>query len=166
MDTFDEIYVFDLHGNSSKNEKCLDGSKDENVFNIKQGVAISIFSRTKSWHEKTIVKHAELYGTRDFKYNFLNSGSIYSTNFREVNPEAPNYMFKFTDNNAIEFNDYFSLAEDIFLENFVGIQTSNDNTTIAFYRDEMRAIIDDFVNLPDDEGRKKYDKPLNRSGTG
>lgn len=166
MDTFDEIYVFDLHGNSSKKEKCLDGSKDENVFNIKQGVAISIFLRTKSWHSSTIVKHAELYGTRDLKYNFLKSRSIYDTKFEEVHPKAPKYMFKYTDNNAIEFDDYFSLADHIFLENFVGIQTSNDNTTIAFDRDEMRSTIDDFVNLSDDEGRKKYDKPRNRSGTG
>ena len=40
--TFDEIYVMDLHGNSKKKEKALDGSKDENVFDIQQGVAIGL----------------------------------------------------------------------------------------------------------------------------
>ena len=40
MKTFDDIYVLDLHGNSLKRETCPDGSKDENVFDIRQGVAI------------------------------------------------------------------------------------------------------------------------------
>lgn len=45
MDTFDEIYVLDLHGNSLKRETCPDGSPDENVFDIRQGVAIAFFIR-------------------------------------------------------------------------------------------------------------------------
>jgi predicted helicase len=40
--TFDEIYVMDLHGNSKKKETAPDGSKDENVFDIQQGVAIGL----------------------------------------------------------------------------------------------------------------------------
>jgi predicted helicase len=40
--TFDEMYVFDLHGNSKKKEVAPDGSKDENVFDIQQGVAIGL----------------------------------------------------------------------------------------------------------------------------
>ncbi len=40
MNSFDEIYILDLHGNSLKKEKTPDGSKDENVFDIQQGVAI------------------------------------------------------------------------------------------------------------------------------
>ena len=43
MRTFDEIYVLDLHGNSLKKETCPDGSPDENVFDIRQGVAIAFF---------------------------------------------------------------------------------------------------------------------------
>jgi predicted helicase len=40
--TFDEIYVLDLHGNTKKKEVAPDGSKDENVFDIQQGVAIGM----------------------------------------------------------------------------------------------------------------------------
>src|SRR3990172_60605 len=47
MNSFDEIYILDLHGNSLKKEKCPDGSKDENVFDIQQGVAIAIFVKRK-----------------------------------------------------------------------------------------------------------------------
>ena len=37
---FDEIYLLDLHGSSKKKETTPDGGKDENVFDIQQGVAI------------------------------------------------------------------------------------------------------------------------------
>jgi hypothetical protein len=43
MKTFDEIYILDLHGNSVKRETAPNGGKDENVFDIRQGVAISLF---------------------------------------------------------------------------------------------------------------------------
>jgi Type ISP C-terminal specificity domain/N-6 DNA Methylase len=166
MDTFDEIFIFDLHGNSSKKEVCPDGSKDENVFNIKQGVAISIFVKKEIKSIYTTVKYSELFGTRDFKYNSLEHGSIDTTYFEIVKPEAPNYIFKPLSDNAAEFTSYFSLANDIFLERTVGTQTSNDNITIAFDQDKIKERIDDFVNLPDNEGRKQFDKPLNKSSTG
>jgi len=47
MNSFDEIYILDLHGNSLKKEKCPDGSKDKNVFDIQQGVAIALFIKEK-----------------------------------------------------------------------------------------------------------------------
>jgi predicted helicase len=48
MSSFDEIYILNLHGNAMKKEKCPDGSKDENVFNIRQGVAVTFFIKKKS----------------------------------------------------------------------------------------------------------------------
>ncbi|WP_258864419.1 type ISP restriction/modification enzyme [Helicobacter sp. MIT 01-3238] len=52
LTTFDKIYILDLHGNAKKKEKSPDGSKDDNVFDIQQGVCISVFvkSGTKSTH--------------------------------------------------------------------------------------------------------------------
>ena len=47
MNSFDEIYVLDLHGNSLKKEKASDGSKDENVFDIQQGVAIAFMIKKR-----------------------------------------------------------------------------------------------------------------------
>lgn len=47
MNSFDEIYILDLHGNSLKKEKTPDGSKDENVFDIQQGVAICFMIKYK-----------------------------------------------------------------------------------------------------------------------
>ena len=47
MNTFDKIYLLDLHGNSKKKETAPDGSKDENVFDIQQGVAICLMVKTQ-----------------------------------------------------------------------------------------------------------------------
>ena len=47
LNSFDSIYIYDLHGNSKKRETAPDGSKDENVFDIMQGVAIIIAVKTK-----------------------------------------------------------------------------------------------------------------------
>ncbi len=43
MRVFDKIYILDLHGNSRKKETAPDGGKDENVFDIMQGVSINTF---------------------------------------------------------------------------------------------------------------------------
>jgi predicted helicase len=45
--SFDKIYILDLHGNSKKKEVCPDGSPDQNVFDIMQGVSINIFVKKK-----------------------------------------------------------------------------------------------------------------------
>ena len=47
MHSFNKIYLLDLHGNSLKKEKCPDGSKDMNVFDIQQGVAIALCIRKR-----------------------------------------------------------------------------------------------------------------------
>ncbi|MFN5837006.1 MAG: Eco57I restriction-modification methylase domain-containing protein, partial [Pseudanabaena sp.] len=40
--SFNWIRILDLHGNSKKKETAVDGTKDENVFDIQQGVAVCI----------------------------------------------------------------------------------------------------------------------------
>ena len=74
LKTYDKIYTIDLHGNSKKNETAPDGSPDVNVFDIMQGVSINIFVKTgkKKTNQLGKVFHYDLYGKRNFKYNFLN----------------------------------------------------------------------------------------------
>lgn len=48
LKTFDTIYILDLHGNARKKEATPDGSKDENVFDIMQGVSINIFVKNRN----------------------------------------------------------------------------------------------------------------------
>lgn len=99
MQTFDDIYVLDLHGNSKKKERAPDGGKDENVFDIQQGVAIGIFvkrRRADNTATKPIasVHHAHLWGTRGKKYEWLASASIGRTEWKTLSPQTPSYLFK------------------------------------------------------------------------
>ncbi len=71
MKTFDAIHILDLHGNALKRETCPDGSKDENVFDIRQGVAIAFFVKHGAGYEEAdaAVRHAERWGLRQQKYD-------------------------------------------------------------------------------------------------
>ena len=94
MQTFDEIYVLDLHGNSKKKEVCPDGSPDQNVFDIQQGVAIAFFIKYQdSQQDLAKVYHADLWGIREVKenkelvggkYYWLDENDISSTEWRKL----------------------------------------------------------------------------------
>ncbi|MEI7733804.1 MAG: hypothetical protein WCO56_29840, partial [Verrucomicrobiota bacterium] len=91
------LHILDLHGNSKKKEKCADGSPDENVFDIQQGVAISLFTKGFQGTQRQI-HHANLFGSREFKYNALANNTVASMKWNTVMPVAPFYLF--TDEDA------------------------------------------------------------------
>ena len=95
LKTYDKIYTIDLHGNSKKKETAPDGSKDENVFDIMQGVSINLFIKTgkKKSNELGKVFHYDLYGKRDFKYDFLYENSLKTIGYKKLPNIAPNYFF-------------------------------------------------------------------------
>ncbi len=99
MDTFDEIYLLDLHGNSKKKERTPDGGKDENVFDIQQGVAIGLFvKKGDGTGDSAQVFHADLWGERDTgldggKYGWLSANDVESTQWMELTPKSPRYLF-------------------------------------------------------------------------
>ena len=78
LETFDKIYILNLHGNSNIKEICPDGSKDENVFDIMQGVSINIFVKINKKKKEILGKiyHSEIYGIREYKYNLLFNNEI------------------------------------------------------------------------------------------
>jgi predicted helicase len=166
METFDEIYILDLHGNSTKKEMCPDGSKDENVFNIKQGVSINIFIKKANKQKETTIKHAECYGTQAYKLKFLNDNEFNTISWNNIIPEEPNYMFKPINNNADEYNNYFSLADEIFINKFSGVITGNDETTISIKKDKINKTINEIITLSDADCDKKYHKKKTGSGGG
>jgi predicted helicase len=76
MSSFDEIFILNLHGNVMKKEKCPDGTKDENVFNIRQGVAITFFIKKKKREKDCKVFYSDVWGYRDDKFGFLDSNNF------------------------------------------------------------------------------------------
>ena len=94
MRTFDDIYILDLHGHALKKEGCPDGIADKNIFDIREGVAIAFFvKRNDNKDRDAQVYHAELYGTRKSKYDWLDAYDYGSTEWQEINPASPFYLF-------------------------------------------------------------------------
>ena len=160
LETFDMIYILDLHGNSKKKEKAPDGGKDENVFDIQQGVAISIFVRKDMKKTKfASVYHADLWGKREDKFAALNDAMIKNIKWNELKYAEPYYFFVPKDFGADdEYKKGFSVTE-IFGEYNSGIQTKRDDLTIGFDEEGIKAVAADVENLSVEEIRKKYDLP-------
>ena len=165
MRTFNEIYLLDMHGNKKKKEKAPDGSKDENVFAIQQGVAIGLFiKRANADDTPARVFHADLWGRREKgpdggKYGWLAANDFESTKWKELSPKSPLYLFTPRDNELAEEYEKGWKLTDIFPVNSVGIVTARDKLTIQWTAEEVRHLVSDFKKLPDEEARSCYNLP-------
>ncbi|MDZ4164942.1 MAG: type ISP restriction/modification enzyme [Smithellaceae bacterium] len=180
MKTFDAIYLLDLHGNSKKKERCPDGSKDENVFDIQQGVAIGIFvknpltgksgSEEKSAGAKTAgIRHAHLWGLRELyedapegrilsggKYHWLRENNLATTDWQTVTPQPPFYLFLPQDENLrAEYERGWKVTEMMPVNN-TGLITSRDGFVFGFSRDELQKRLQDFVSSSVEHAREHY----------
>jgi predicted helicase len=90
MRSFEQIYILDLHGNAKKKERAPDGSKDENVFDIEQGVAISLFVKRPGLERG--VWRGDLWGKRLEKYKAVAERTLVSINLAPIEPTAPHYL--------------------------------------------------------------------------
>ena len=157
MRCFDKIYIIDLHGNARKKETAPDGSKDENVFDIMQGVSINIFVKTGN-HDKQLaeVYHYDLYGSRNSKYDFLTNNSLTSIAWNKLAPREPQYFFVPKDFGLEEqYKKGFKIDElsKIFA---CGIVSSRDDILINFNEDEAISVKNDFLTLEETSFRTKY----------
>ncbi len=157
MKTFDEIYILDLHGNSLKRETTPEGGKDENVFDIRQGVAIALFVKNKEKKE-SLIYHADLYGLRQEKYDWLDKNEFLKENYLPVKPQAPYYFLGKHDTETIKKYLDWKKINEIFPINSVGIVTSRDKFVVDFKKNELKNRILQFKNLsqPDDIVAQAY----------
>jgi predicted helicase len=149
LKTFDKIYTIDLHGNSKKKETCPDGSKDENVFDIMQGVSINLFVKTgkKAKDELGKVFHKDLYGLRQQKYDFLDGATIENVGYEEMKPVAPMYFFVPKDFGLEgEYNSGINVV-DLFSSTNVGVVTANDKVLINQERNSLCINVKDCYNI-------------------
>jgi predicted helicase len=149
MQTFDDIYVLNLHGNSKKKEIAPDGSKDENVFDIQQGAAIGIFVKRRNIAASersglAKVHHAHLWGVREIyeenahgeqalcggKYHWLWQHDIGRTKWTKLKPQSPFYLFAPLDGSLrAEYERGWKLTA-IIPVNGVGMTTARDHIVI------------------------------------
>jgi hypothetical protein len=155
MQSFDRIYVLDLHGNAKKKEHAPDGSKDENVFDIEQGVAISLFVKSRNAADRKVFR-GDLFGTRLAKYEALARTAFAGVEWREVVPATPFYLFETGD--AILELEYraFPAIADIFPVNSLGIVTARDDLAIQFSRDDIMRVVRDFSERTPEDAREHY----------
>jgi hypothetical protein len=134
MKTFDEIYVLDLHGNSKKKERTPEGGKDENVFDIQQGVAILLAvkharknSEFSENSEFCAVRHAHLWGLREDKYAALHDSDLNDMDWKELQPDKPFYLFVPQDTDLrSEYEQGWSVI-DVFPITRMGITSGDDD---------------------------------------
>ena len=148
MQTFHEIRLLDLHGNAKKKERAPDGAKDENVFDIQQGVAIGLFvKRRDAGQEPARVFHADLWGAREDadgggKYGWLAANDVATTEWAELDPKPPLYLFVPRDDAlSDEYEAYPGIAQ-IFPLNSVGIVTTHDQFAVSWTREEAEAKVE------------------------
>ena len=158
LKTYDKIYTIDLHGNSKKKETSPDGSIDQNVFDIMQGVSINIFIKTGKKKANSLAKvyHYDLYGKREDKYNFLLENNIKSIPYTLIPNIAPNYFMVQKDfNSQANYDKGFSISA-LFKINSVGIVTARDSFTIKRNKVEVEKTIKDFLSLNDEDARTTF----------
>lgn len=146
LSSFDKVYILDLHGSAMKNETTNAAQKDENVFDIMQGVSINIFVKTgsKKKNELGVINHYDLFGEREVKYPFLQKKNIKDIEWTKVLNKEPYYFFVPKD---FELDDIYKkgFKIDDLLKNYVsGFQTKRDKITIKFSSSELKDVKDTF----------------------
>jgi predicted helicase len=166
LKTYDKIYTIDLHGNAKKKETAPDGSADINVFDIEQGVSINIFVKTgkKKPTELGKVFHFDLFGKRDFKYDFLSENSLKSISFNGFTPFKNSFLFKSIDETKLLKYQEGINPVDLFQVNVMGFQTHRDDFAIDFEMNEIKNRARDLINkdLSNEDIFKKYPISDNR----
>ncbi|EHS6580466.1 N-6 DNA methylase [Campylobacter jejuni] len=156
MQSFDKIYILNLHGDTRKKEKAPDGSKDDNVFDIMQGVSINIFIKQNSKAKNTNIYYHDLYGKRKDKYEFLYENDLNSIKWTLVKNNEPFYLFLSQNNDLLEEYNKGISVKDIFMLSSVGIASSKDAILISTNNKKLEQQVYNFYN----EFDKKYIKEI------
>ncbi|MCX8033630.1 MAG: N-6 DNA methylase [Thermoleophilia bacterium] len=155
LKTFDEVYILDLHGNSLKRETAPDGGPDENVFDIRQGVAIALFVKHGNSAQRGLY-HADLYGLREDKYKWLETHDLTSASYRPLQPASPYYFFVPRATENLQAYQSWPRINEIFPVHSVGIVTARDHLTIHWTEDEAWATVLKFSRMSEEEARQTY----------
>ena len=186
LTAFDSIYVLDLHGNYRKKEKTPDGAKDENVFDIQQGVEITFFVKRGVRRETRDAKetlderpagashvscpaslarvfHADLWGKRAEKFAWLEKTAFEDVPWQPITPTAPQYYLIPRDTELEEeYKQGFDVSQ-MFQLGGLGICAKRNDVAFKISRNELRDVVRDFGSLSEEALKSKYPKERNES---
>lgn len=133
--TFNKIYILDLHGNSKKKEISPDGTTDENVFNIQQGVSIILAIKNKESKKNADTYRSNLFGKQKEKFKYLIQTDFYSSKWVKLNDS----LDIFSDQSSYGEKEYIKgfKINEFFIKNVTGIVTMGDSYAIANSKDEL-----------------------------
>ena len=159
METFDQIYILDLHGNSKKREQTPEGDEDKNVFDIVQGVAISLFIKGNEINQG--IWHADIWGKRITKYLTVTENSLSTISWTKLKPQTPDWIFKpFDIELGRRYRNYWSIPK-IFSpmrDPAPGIVTTHDEFAISFTAEESRKKIKTLLSTKNETEARQFFK--------
>ena len=143
LEEFDKIYILNLHGNNRRRETAPDGSLDENVFDILQGVSVNLFIKTGAKNRGDLgrVFYKDIYGCREDKYNYLSENSLLSEDWEELSPSGPYWFFVPKDFSTQE--EYYRgvKLDELMPLNLSGVQSGRD----AIFVDDSQEVLSERV---------------------
>ncbi|EQL51378.1 type ISP restriction/modification enzyme, partial [Helicobacter pylori] len=155
LECYDELYILNLHGNARKKEKTPQGAKDENVFDIMQGVSINLFVK-KAQITKPKIHYYDVYGQRAEKYAFLAQHDINSIEWLELAPREPFYSLLPLKTPLLdEYEQGFSV-QDMFQIGSTGICSQRDHVVFHKDKESLLKLLKDFSTLEPSELRRIY----------
>ena len=144
-ESFSKVKLLDLHGSAKKQEVAPSGAKEENVFDIQQGVGLTLAARSPT-RGNSHVEHAELWGSRPDKYRTLEKTSVGSTVWRELSPKSPHWFFvpvsldmQHEVQTLLSVSEMFSVSQG-------GISTDRDDLFFDFDKDELKSRLKKFFS--------------------
>ncbi|NHA57705.1 type ISP restriction/modification enzyme [Helicobacter pylori] len=156
LECYDELYILNLHGNARKKEETPQGAKDENVFNIMQGVSINLFVK-KAQTTKQKIHYYDVYGERAEKYAFLAQHDLNSIEWLELAPREPFYLLISQKTPLLdEYEQGFSVQE-MFQVGGTGICSKRDHVVFHKDKESLLKLLKDFSTLEPSELHRKYD---------
>ncbi|WP_259457746.1 type ISP restriction/modification enzyme [Helicobacter pylori] len=152
---YDELYILNLHGNARKKEETPQGAKDENVFNIMQGVSINLFVK-KAQATKPKIFYYDVYGERAEKYAFLAQNDLNSIDWLELIPRGPFYLLIPQETPLLEEYEQGFSVQDMFQVGSTGICSQRDHVVFHKDKESLLKILKDFSTLEPSELRRVY----------
>jgi len=156
LQSFTNVRIIDLHGNTKKKERSPDGSVDENVFDIQQGVAISLCSKVQLDQGK-LARHLELYGPRSAKYSALAQSSVSTSKWTPIEPQKPFYLFTPQEGRLRdEYAGYWKITEAMPVHS-LGVVTARDDLCINWDKKGTWDVVRQFAGMKPEEARRAFE---------
>ncbi|GAA8646453.1 DNA methyltransferase [Helicobacter pylori] len=156
LECYDELYILNLHGSTRKKEETPQGAKDENVFNIMQGVSINLFVK-KAQATKPKIFYYDVYGERAEKYAFLAQNDLNSIEWLELAPREPYYSLIPQETPLLEEYEQGFSVQEMFQVGGTGICSKKDHVVFHKDKESLLKLLKDFSTLEPSELRRKYD---------